>query len=106
MRINKNFGLPGIENQLKGSRIFRICFNKIPVQVEVFAIAPKAVSHRAVLIGPRSTCTVKTTVDVVKRNDTNHHIFWQLLSFNQIARQHHRSVYSLWLARVNTVIDQ
>ena len=52
MGIYKDLRLPGIENLLKGAGVFGVCLDKVPVQVIIPAVAPEAISNRAVLIGP------------------------------------------------------
>ena len=106
MGIYKDFRVPGIEDLLKACGILRICFNEIPVQIQVTAVAAKAVSKWPILVSPGCAGSVVASVDIIQWNDTDHDVRRKLISFKQVPCEHHAGINAFWFPRVNTIVDQ
>ena len=105
MVVNHNLWFPSLKQPLPRSRIFRIGFDKIAVEVIIARIGPKSVGIWPVLIDARHA-SIEATVHVINGYDAQQHVGGQGFLFQKFAGPHHAGIYALWLAWVNAIIDQ
>src|SRR5205809_5629541 len=88
----------------KSPGVFGITFNKIPVQVEVLGIAAKSEFFWSVLINPVVGTTIKTSTNVVNRNNRQYDIVRDLVFVGHNVSYHqHARVNTIWFTRMDAV---
>src|SRR6185503_15317759 len=103
--VQENFRPPGIQYLLKSKGVAAVALDKIAVQVQVARIPPETVGTGAILVDT-ALSPVKAAIDIINRDDADHHVLRQRIFLEQVAGEHHAGIYTLRLTWMNAIIDQ
>src|SRR5690606_346470 len=107
MGVYKYIGIHLVKNTGKTSGIPGVGFYKIPVEVKVAGITPETVFRRSILIDPCCRIPVEGTTNIIYRNCYYDGVLGNRDLFaGIIPEQHHRGIYAIAFAWMNTIINK